>query len=128
MKKNELSKSHTTKWDKEKQIIIHQVDGPYGEEDVNELLKKITEFKKQMPDTNLRLLLDLSDAHDITSQARKMVAGQVYKHPDLQRVSSFGLSTFARVVNKFMIGASGAGSDKVKVFEKESDALKWLKE
>lgn len=128
MKESKLSKHHKTWWDEEKHIIIHKVDGPYEEEDVNDLLKKIDELRKEMPDTKLRALLDLSSAHNITSGARKAVAQKVYKHPDLERVSAFGVSTFARVVNSFIIKASGAGSDKVRVFEKKEEALKWLKD
>jgi len=119
---------HKTFWDEKAGVIIHQVSGPYSEQDVEECLKKITEIKQRFHGKKLRALLNLSGAGQVTSMARKRIADEVYNDPDLEKISCFGLSTFARVVNNFMVKSVGAGSDKVRVFDTIEKALNWLKE
>ncbi len=118
---------HKTWWDEKEGVIKHQVSGPYNDQDAGELLKKIAEVKQQFHGKKLRALLDLSEACNVTSKSRKIIAEKVYKDPDLEKIASFGLSTFARVVNSFMIKASGVGNDKVRTFETEEGAIQWLK-
>ena len=119
---------HKTWWDEKEEVIKHQVSGPYSEQDADELLKETAEIKQRFHAKKLRALLDLSGAGKVTSEARKMIAEKVYQDPDLEKIASFGLSSFARVVNSFMLKATGVSGDKVRVFDTEENALKWLKE
>ena len=119
---------HKTWWDEREGVIRHQVSGPYDEQDAGELVKEIGEIKRRFHGKKPKALLDLSGAGKVTSGARKLIVERIYRDPDLVKIASFGLSIFARVVNSFMIKATGVSSDKVRVFDTEENALKWLKE
>lgn len=99
-----------------------------SEQDSVEFLEETTGIKQPFHGKKLRALLNLSGASEVTSKARKMIAGKIYQDPDLEKIATFGLSSFAMVVNSFMIKATGVSGDKVRVFDTEENALKWLKE
>ncbi len=119
---------HKTWWDEKEGFIRHQVSGSYDEQDADELLKEMVKVKQRFYGKKLKVFLDLSGAGKVTSGARKTIAERVYRDPDLEKIASFDLNSFARVVNSFIIKASGVSSDRVRVFDTRENALKWLKE
>jgi len=119
---------HKNYWDKIDQAIITEVSGGYDEQDAQETSKAITEIQQQFPGKRLKFLIDLTKANKVSSQARKIIAEKIYKDPDLGKIATFGQDNVARLVNRFMIKASGLGSDRIKVFETKEQAFKWLKE
>ncbi len=119
---------HTTRWDEKEGVIKYQVSGPYDEHNTDELLIETAEIEQRFHGKKLKILLDLSGAGKVTCEARRTIAEKVYQDPDLGKIASFGLSSFASVVNSFMIRATRVSSDKVRVFDIEENALKWLKE
>jgi len=119
---------HTARWDEKEGVIKHQVSGPYDEQDADELLKETAEIEQRFHGKKLKVLLDLSGAGKVTSEARRTIAEKVYQDPDLGKIASFGLSSFARVVNSFMIRAARVSGDEVRIFYIKENALKWLKE
>lgn len=101
------SHKHHAWWDEKEGVVKHQVSGPFGEQDADEFLKKTAEIKQRFHGKKIRVLLDLSEAGKVAPEARRMIVEKVYQDPDLKKIASFGLSSFARVVNSFMIRAAG---------------------
>lgn len=125
---NQQKDSHKNYWSKLDRAIVIQVTGPYDEKDAQKSSDTIAEIKQQFPSKRLNLLIGLSKANKVSSEARKIIIEQIYKDPDLGKIATFGQDQVARLVNRFMIKASSLGSDRIKVFETKEQAIEWFKE
>jgi hypothetical protein len=105
--------------------IIHvESIGLQTEDEALKVRKKVMELGKKVPG-KVRILNNLTRMSKATARSRKTTAESI-KLPEIGKVASFGGSTFARVVASFVIKATGM-EHKVKYFETEEEALKWLK-
>ncbi len=121
-------KQHKTWWDENEKVIRLQVFGNYDDQDAQNNVNGVAAIKQKFPGEKLKFLIDLAKATTPSSKARKIIVEKVYKDPDLGRISAVTPSLLVRTVNSFMIKASRLGSDKVRMFATEEEALKWLKE
>lgn len=114
-------------WDEKDKVIRLRVWGRNDEQDVNGLVAKIAEIKRDFPGEKLRILLDLIQASAPSAPARKIIAKEIYKDPAIDKIAAIAPSILVRTVNSFLMKVSGVSDSKVKMFAAEAEALKWLK-
>jgi len=120
-------KKHKIWWDENNEVIRLQVFGDYDEQDAQKTADGIVEIKQKFSGKQLRFLIDLTKANKPSSKARNIIVEKIYKDPDLEKIAAIASSILVRTINSFLITASGLGSDKVKMFKTEHEALKWLR-
>lgn len=99
--------------------------GDQTPQEMIEVRKAVLELGREIPG-RIRVLNDLSKMGKSLPGSRTEAAKSI-KLEEIGKVASFGASTMNRVIASFITRASGMGN-KVKYFETEEDALRWLKE
>jgi len=101
-------------------------------EEINQLIEKVKGILEEFSGKE-KILVDMGHISDVmgvsSSSFRKKSAGQIkglIKDPGFKRAAIFGGNIMHRTIASFIIVASG--QKNIKIFEKEKEALKWLKE
>ena len=107
-------------------IIRCILKGIHEKKDAEAILKKIITLLKEKG--KARVLIDLRKTERSTSGARRVYVYNIMAKPKVfEKFAFFGKSVKNRVMANFIMTATGK-EDKVRYFESEEDALRWLKE
>ena len=128
--KNKSSEKNKSKiWKGDDGIIYVEITGSLDEHIVEELIKEIEEFLKEMPGEG-RVLLDIQTPSIIrSSEFRRGVVEwikQVAKDPGFAKAAVFANNIVIKTIASFILVPSGVKS--IKVFTTKPEALKWLKQ
>lgn len=112
-------------WIDDNGIIRCVVGGSHRKQDAQ---KVIDDIKKHLKEKGkARILLDICNIEESTSDARRVYVNFIKKEPRiLEKTALHGKKAMQRVMANFIIVASGC-EKKVRYFRKEKEALRWLK-
>lgn len=99
--------------------------GDQTAEEMIEVRKAVLELCKKVPG-KIKILNDLSKMGKSLLGSRTEAVKSI-KLEKVGKVANFGGGTSTRIIASFIVRASGMDK-KVKYFETEAEALKWLKE
>jgi len=108
------------------QIVKLTIDGDISDEDGEQFLTDINEFRDALPpEKPMHYLVDSMKQGKLSAHTRSIFTEQ-NKSSGVGKVAVFGSNRFVRVMATFMIKASGR--DNIRFFETETEALAWLQE
>ncbi len=105
-------------------LVVVRVIGQLPAKDVNTLTTQVQQTLSEV-DHNMQMLVDLSQASSLTTEGRMYLINMMRNH----RLSGavFGAAALLRVMVNLAASVSGA-SDRLRFFEDEDSARKWLSE
>jgi SpoIIAA-like len=106
------------------QFIRQRVTGAMDAADFRRLDDETHALVQKLPDPHrVRILADAGSLGHATREARVAMLAPLLR-PHLDRLATFGMSPFARVMMRLLL--LNAGIDKVRTFKKEQEAIAWL--
>lgn len=113
-------------WINDDGIIRCVLWGVHLEQDAESITEGIVHLSRG--EGRARVLIDLRKTERSTSGARRVYVDTIKAEPELfEKLALFGTSAMNGVMADFIMTGSGR-KDKVRCFESEEDALRWLKE
>jgi hypothetical protein len=113
-------------WIDEDGIIRCVFSDVYMNEDVEDMIEGIVQISKK--GEQAMVIIDLKKTKTSTSSARRIIVESIKADPEIyHKLALLGSSAKNKVLANFIIRASGRG-DKVRYFESEEEALRWLGE
>jgi hypothetical protein len=110
--------------DEERRFIRQRVDGDIDLDDFERMVDDTQRLAKELRDpARPGILLDARGAQKASFRARRAMVQQLGE-PTLPRIAFWGATPVARVLARFMIAF--AGIKKVRMFEREDEAIDWL--
>ena len=108
-------------------IIRGKIIGVHTEEDAIEIIKQMDEYLMKEKGSR-SVMIDMRETGRPTSKSRKVHAENIKNNSNkFKKAAFFGAKVINRVMANFIIKASGRG-EKVRYFDTESDAVKWILE
>jgi hypothetical protein len=112
--------------DEKLQIIRGNVDGPVDEEDTKNITAQSEALVKQLKDPGkVKLLVAVTRFNRASSKVRKLFINGL-KRSNVCKVAITGPNHYLEVLINFFFMATGI--NKVKLFDNERDATRWLNE
>jgi len=114
-------------WVEDDGVIRGKIIGEHTGEDARRIIRLIDDYIAKDKGKKC-ILIDMRETGRPTAESRKIHASNI-KNGDTKfnKTAFFGAKIINRVMANFIIKASGKGK-KVKYFDTENDALKWLHE
>jgi hypothetical protein len=108
-------------------IIRGKIIGEHTGEDARRIIVEIDDFLDKDKGKKC-ILIDMIETGRPTAECRKIHATNIKnEHSKFNKTAFFGAKVINRVMANFIIKASGKGK-KVRYFDTEKEALKWLNE
>ena len=108
-------------------IIRGKIIGDHTGQDARKIIKLIDHYLAKDRSKGY-VLIDMRETGRPTAESRKIHASNIKNgHSKFNKTAFFGAKVINRVMANFIIKASGKGK-KVKYFDTENEALKWLNE